>query len=289
MVKHKTSPAFGLTPTLPLSQLPHVNSTSATVMAKRKPSCLTCCAARVAYSSPDDLTTTGHRTQPPPLKPVRRSVFEGLRVPSVSAATVSLAFAVIDLELGGESTVLFRRVYDGARREEDTGLGAGAFILRRPHPRRRRPSRALYGRGLPHRLPPRRSKSTLQAARGRARRAPVVQSHERRHRQRASRRAHAHPQKDRRDLPPRTDRRPERQRRQHRLQPVLLPKHRFQPVLLSIRLDRSHPLAEHSRHRPRGATTDAVTCAGSPTRKASRRTSTTTAPVYLRRRRRPIR
>jgi hypothetical protein len=37
VVKHKTSPAFGLTPTLPLSQLPHVNSTSATVTAQRRP------------------------------------------------------------------------------------------------------------------------------------------------------------------------------------------------------------------------------------------------------------
>jgi YD repeat-containing protein len=130
MVKHKTSPAFSLTLTLLLSQLPHVNSASATVTAERKPSCLTCSAARDAHSSPGDLTTLGRRTQPLPLKPVQRSVFEGLRVNFVSAATGGLAFAVTDLELGGALPILFQRVYDGARREEDTGLGVGwSFVF----------------------------------------------------------------------------------------------------------------------------------------------------------------
>jgi hypothetical protein len=132
MVKHKTSPAVGLTLTLLLSQLPHVNSASATILADRKPSCLTCSAARDAHSSPGDLTTLGRRTQPLPLKPVQRSVFEGLRVNYVSAATGDLAFAVTDLELGGALPVLFRRVYDGARRGEDAGLGAGrSFAFQR--------------------------------------------------------------------------------------------------------------------------------------------------------------
>jgi YD repeat-containing protein len=130
MVKHKTSPAFSLTLTLLLSQLPHVNSASATVTAKRKPSCLTCSVARDAHSSPGDLTTLGRRTQPLPLKPVQRSLFDVSRVNFVSAATGGLAFAVADLELGGALPILFQRVYDGARRDEDTGLGVGwSFVF----------------------------------------------------------------------------------------------------------------------------------------------------------------
>jgi hypothetical protein len=166
MVKHKTSPAFGLTLTLPLSQLPHVNSASATVPAKRKPSCLACSAARDANSSPGDLTTLGRRTQPSPLKPVQRSAFDGLRVNFVSAVTGGLAFAVKDLELGGALPILFRRAYDGARRDEDAGLGAGwslVFDDRNPH--RRRLGYAHHRHGLSPRLPPRWSKSTLHAAR----------------------------------------------------------------------------------------------------------------------------
>jgi hypothetical protein len=130
MVKHKTSPAVGLTLTLLLSQLPHVNSASATVLAQRKPSCLTCSDARDAHSSPGDLTTPGRRTQPLPLKPVQRSVFEVPRVNPVSAVTCGLAFAVADLEPGGASAVLFLRVKGDTRREEGTGLGAGwSFVF----------------------------------------------------------------------------------------------------------------------------------------------------------------
>lgn len=131
MVKHETSLAFGLTLTLLLSQLPHVNyASAATVPAKRKPSCLTCSAARDARPSPDNLTTLGRRTQPSPLKPVQRSAFEGLRVNFVSTATGNLTFAVTDFELGGALPVLFQRVYDSSRRGEDTGLGAGwSFVF----------------------------------------------------------------------------------------------------------------------------------------------------------------
>jgi YD repeat-containing protein len=48
----------------------------------------------------------------------------------VSTATGSLAFAVTDLELGGAMPILFQRVYDSARRDEDSGLGAGwSFVF----------------------------------------------------------------------------------------------------------------------------------------------------------------
>lgn len=167
MVKHQTSPALGLTPTLPLSQLPHVNSASATVPAKRKPSCLTCSAARDAHSSPGDLTTLGRCTQPSPLKPVQRSVFEGMRVNFVSAAAGGLAFAFAEPELGGALPVLFRHVNAGSPRRGH-GLGRGLiFRLRRPHRRRRR----RLGRapdGFSPRLPPRRSTSRPHAAHRRA-------------------------------------------------------------------------------------------------------------------------
>jgi hypothetical protein len=183
MVKHTTSPAFGLNPNLPLGQLPHVNSASATVSAKRKPSCLTCLTARDAHSSPGDLTTAGRRTQPLPLKPARRPALGGMRVNDVSAVTCGLAFA--EIGLGGGLQVLFLRVKDGAPRRGD-GLGRGVvFRLRRPRPHRKRLGYAPDG--LPPRLTPRRSTSTPRAARRRARRTPPVQSHERRHRQRAGR------------------------------------------------------------------------------------------------------
>ncbi|HEX8163230.1 MAG TPA: DUF6531 domain-containing protein [Pyrinomonadaceae bacterium] len=130
MIKHKTSLAFSLTLPLLLGQLPHVNPTSAAVLPERKPSCLTCSAARDAYPSPGGLSALGRRTQPSPLRPVQRSVLEGLRVNFVSAATGDVAFAVTDLELGGALPVFFQRVYDGARREEDTGLGMGwSFVF----------------------------------------------------------------------------------------------------------------------------------------------------------------
>ncbi|MCA1631068.1 MAG: DUF6531 domain-containing protein [Acidobacteria bacterium] len=127
MFKQKTSMAFGLTLTLLLSQLPQVNPASAaTVPTKRKSYCPTCPAARDAQPSfPDNLATLGRRTQPLPLKPLQRSVFEGVRVNFVSAATGGLAFAVTDLELGGAMPILFQRVYDSHRRDEDSGLGAG--------------------------------------------------------------------------------------------------------------------------------------------------------------------
>jgi YD repeat-containing protein len=131
MFKQKTSLAFGLILTL-LNQLPHANLASgATIVpVKQKPSCLSCSAARDAHSSPDNLTTLGRRTQPLPLKPVQRSVFEGLRVNLVSTATGDLAFTVTDLELGGVMPILFQRVYDSDRRDEDTGLGAGwSFVF----------------------------------------------------------------------------------------------------------------------------------------------------------------
>jgi hypothetical protein len=148
MVKHKTSPAFSLTLTLPLGQLPHVNSTSAIIKAKREPSCLICSAARDAHSSPGDLIPPGHRTQPLPLKPVRCPAFEGSRVNFVSDAAGSVARDVTDPEPGGALPVLFRRVQGGARREEDAGLGAGwSLRLRRMPSHRRRLGHALAGRG----------------------------------------------------------------------------------------------------------------------------------------------
>jgi hypothetical protein len=60
MLKQKTSPAFGLTLTLLLSQLPHANPASAIaiVPAKKSSSCLACSATRDAQPSfTDNLAT----------------------------------------------------------------------------------------------------------------------------------------------------------------------------------------------------------------------------------------
>lgn len=128
MFKRKTSLACGLTFALLLSQLPHVNpaSAAATVPAKKKSSCTTCAAARVAQPSfPDNLATLGRRTQLQPLIPLQRSTFEGVRLNLVSTSTGNLAFATNDLELSGVMPILFQRVYDSSRRDADYGLGAG--------------------------------------------------------------------------------------------------------------------------------------------------------------------
>lgn len=127
MRKLRISLAFVLTLTLLLTQLPRTNPASAaTLPAKKKTSCPTCPAATNAQSTfPDDLAALGRRTQPSPLKPLQRSIFEGVRVNYVSTSTGGLAFAVTDLKLGGAMPLLFQRVYDSERRDEDSGLGAG--------------------------------------------------------------------------------------------------------------------------------------------------------------------
>ena len=189
MVKHETSPALGLTPNLPLGQLPHVNSTSATVMAGTRPPCLTRPVARDAHSSPGDLTTLGRRTQPLPLKPIRCSAFVGFRVNFVSDAAGGVASDVTGPEPGGALPVHFRRVNEGAPRS-GRGLGRGLY-LRRPQPHRRRPGHDLEGRGGAARLQPPRSRPRLRPARRRARPSSVIRRVGRCSRRRAGRRARA--------------------------------------------------------------------------------------------------
>jgi hypothetical protein len=192
VVKHETSPAFSLTLTPPLSQLPHVNSASATMTAKRKPPCLTLYAARDAYSSPGVLTTPGRRTRPFPLKPVRCSAFEGFRVNFVCDAAGSVAFDVAGPEPGGAWPVPFRRVNESAPRR-GRGLGRGLY-LRRTQPHRPRLGHDLDGHGRAPRLPPRRSQSRLRPVRRRPLRPSVIRGRARSSHQRASRRARARQQ-----------------------------------------------------------------------------------------------
>ncbi|HEX8558641.1 MAG TPA: DUF6531 domain-containing protein [Pyrinomonadaceae bacterium] len=112
-----------------LAGLPRAAATNAkpeTTPARAKQGGQTCagCGAGAQSSGLDALSTLGRRSMPTPLLAVRRSASEGLRVSHVGTAGGDLAFAVNDLELGGATPLLFRRVY-ASDRAEDSGLGQG--------------------------------------------------------------------------------------------------------------------------------------------------------------------